>query len=148
MFGGTALESGEQQVTLGVRIGSAFAVLSRAQRAIRLEASFQHFPFHPQESPPCGGPIRCPPPAGSALQVIHGGVTMAVYGRSGLAFTVGTGVYAAIRSIHDGSYVRPGFSFGIDAPVGAAGYLEVGWHGLIAQQRTVGFVPFGFGVRF
>jgi len=147
VFVGAAAEIGDPDVELGARIGSAVTVASRSATVVRIEASYGIFPVGPQALGPCG-----PPPATCQLKddlrVLHVGATLGFVQPAGVIWTVGAGVYDVLASPQNAEYVRPGWTVGLTMPLGSAAFLEFGWHGILGPGPTVGFLPFGFGVRF
>src|SRR5512145_675519 len=82
LSGGVVLEAGDDEVESGVRVGSALTLVSRPNRAIRLDASYQilgrgaHTTLVQGDQTTlvgCGGTIPCP--TGEALRVLQLGVT-------------------------------------------------------------------------
>lgn len=146
LSGGVVFEAGDEEVETGVRVGSALTLVSRPNRAMRLDASYQIFGRGAYATIGCGGSIPCP--TGEALRVLQLGVTLAFFDSNGMAFTAGTGLYDMLETPFDGSYVAPGWSIGFYAPIGRAGFLELGWHGIVGPGATAGLVPFSLGLRF
>ena len=146
LSGGLVFEAGDEEVELGIRVGSALTLVSRPNRAIRLDASYQILGRRPHTAIGCGGSIPCP--TGEALRVLQLGVTLAFFDSNGGAFTVGTGLYDMLETPFDGRYVAPGWSIGLNAPIGRAGFVELGWHGIVGPGASVGLIPFSLGLRF
>ena len=145
LSGGVVFETGDENVEAGARVASALTLVSRPNRAIRLDASYQIFGFD-LTLVGCGGAVHCP--TGKALRVLQIGVTLAFFDSNGLAFTAGTGVYDMLETPFDDSYLAPGWSIGFNAPIGRAGFLELGWHGIVGPGATEGLIPFSLGLRF
>jgi len=146
VFAGAAFELGDPEVEMGARIGSAVTVVSRSETSLRIEASYGIFPLGPQAS-------LCAPPPGPCerkddMRVLQLGVTLGFVQPPGLIWTVGAGVYDVLASPQNAEYVRPGWTVGLTAPLGSTAFLEFGWHGMLGPGPTLGFIPFGFGVRF
>jgi hypothetical protein len=147
IFVGAAVELGDQEIDMGARIGGAVTVASRSQRQLRIEASYGIFPVGAQATGPC-----VPPPGRCELmddlRVLQVGATLGFVQPAGLMWTVGAGIYDVLASPQNAAYVRPGWTVGLTAPVGSTVFLEFGWHGILGPRPTVGFIPFGLGVRF
>jgi hypothetical protein len=82
------------------------------------------------------------------MRVLQVGATLGFVQPAGLIWTVGAGIYDVLASPQNAAYVRPGWTVGLTAPVGSTVFLEFGWHGILGPGPTVGFIPFGLGVRF
>jgi hypothetical protein len=145
VFVGAVAEGGDEAVELGARVGTAVTVFSRPSKAIRVDASYQIFggstTVAPCQIPGCTS-------TGHNLRMLQLGVTAAFSDRNGVALTAGTGAYDVLESPNDGSYIAPGWSLGLNAPIGVAGFMEIGWHGLVGPGATRGFGLLGFGLRF
>lgn len=144
VFVGAVSEGGDEAVELGARIGTAVTVVSRARRAIRIDASYQIFGGSTTVAPCFPGCTS----TGHDLRMLQLGVTAAFFDRNGLALMAGTGAYDVLESPNDGRYIAPGWSLGLNAPIGIEGFMEIGWHGLVGPGATVGFGLLGFGLRF
>jgi hypothetical protein len=82
------------------------------------------------------------------LRVLQVGATLGFVQPAGLMWTVGAGIYDVLASPQNAAYVRPGWTVGLTVPPGSTVFLEFGWHGILGPRPTVGFIPFGLGVRF
>jgi hypothetical protein len=65
------------------------------------------------------------------------------------AWVLGLGLYGAVETPHDGSYIRPGWNFGFTtSSMSAPLFFELRLHGMTGRQRTRGFTLLTIGARF
>ena len=150
VFAGFGIENGEPEYLPGFQLGGRFSPYVGAHFGVRVDLAYQAFVRMGTSvtygtSCPLGG---CTPRTGDAVKLFSASTHLAIFRRSGFAWTAGVGLYGIIESPHDGSYTRPGWNFGFSAPFGRAMFFEVRYHGLVGRQTTRGFTSASLGVGF
>ena len=147
LFGGLSVQRGEPHYGLGFQVGARYIAWTARRLTLRFDISYQHFSYqYPPESPPCPPP-GCPPPA-KDIKALSSNISAVLGDASVIALTAGLGLHSVVQSPHDGSFFRPGWNFGLSAPMGRSVYLDVQYLGLIGPETMDGFIPVTLGVRF
>ena len=146
-FGGFGIENGEPEYAPGLLFGARFAPYVGTRFGVRFDLAYQAFGRFGTHvtSCPVGG---CTAGTGDRVKIFSASSHLAIFRRSGFAWTAGVGLYGIIESPHDGSYTRPGWNVGFSAPFGHAMFFEARYHGLVGRQTTRGFTSVSLGVGF
>jgi hypothetical protein len=147
VFAGFGIENGEPEYAPGLQLGGRFSPYVGAHFGVRVDLAFQTFVRVGTYATSCpfGG---CVQRTGDAVKIFSANSHLAIFRRSGFAWTAGVGLYGIIESPHDGAYTRPGWNVGFSAPLGRAMFFEARYHGLVGRQTTRGFTSASLGVGF
>ncbi len=146
-FTGFGIENGEPHYAPGLLFGARFAPYVGTRFGVRFDLAYQAFGSFGTyvTSCPVGG---CTAGTGDRVKIFSASSHLAIFRRSGFAWTAGVGLYGIVESPHDGSYTRPGWNFGFSAPFGRAMFFEARYHGLVGRQTTRGFTSASLGIGF
>jgi len=145
ILGGVGLQFGEENYGPGVHLGGRFTAYARSWFAVRIDASYDTFgTIGTYNVAPCPG--SCAIPTGDRIKMLSTNASIRLGAPSNPAWVLGFGVYGAVETPSDGSYVRPGWNVGFTTSMNPPVFFEMRLHGLLGQQNTRSFAVLALGV--